>query len=78
MSRRAWRHVHLDDGAVWDYRIGSGTAVLRSPEGEKKVVPLHEIKGIAANLVERGRWKGTSDGMILPSEVKTYIQKEYR
>jgi hypothetical protein len=36
-------------------------------------VPLTEIKGLGWDVIERGRWKRTSDGMVRPAEVAAYI-----
>lgn len=71
------RKVHIQ-GKVWQYEIGRTAVVIKFPSP-------HQARGftVAANLVvertpddlERGRHKKSSNGMIKPSDVKAYIEK---
>ena len=62
------------DGAVWEYRIGKGAAVLVAPDGKKAVVGLDKLTGRSWDTLERGQWKRTSDGMVTPKDVAAYIR----
>lgn len=71
------RKVHIL-GKVWQYQIGRTAVVIQFP-------PPNQIRKftVEASLVaerkpedlERGKWKKSSDGMIKPSDVKRYIEK---
>ena len=69
------RKLHIQ-GRVWHWRVGQGGVVIQLPGSIKKItVMAADIKGITPDSVDRGRWKKTSDGMIRPGEVKSYIEK---
>ena len=44
------------------------------PNGNKHVAKVWEVKGVHPDIMERGRWKKTSDGMVMPSEIEQYIR----
>lgn len=73
----AVRRIHIE-GRVWEYSIGRGSAVIKSPDGKRSDVRLAAIKGGTPNDFERGQWKRTSDGMVTPSEVKVWILANLR
>lgn len=67
--------VHIK-GKEWNYKIGRGNIVISNPITTKKhLVGLSTLTGRASDVVERGRWKKTSDGMIKPSDVKKFIER---
>ena len=68
------RHVLVGDQS-WGYTIGTSAAVIVAPNGQKTTVFLHTLTGRDPNIIERGRYKRTSDGAVLPSEVKRYIER---
>lgn len=61
--------------AEWTYYIGKTSAVLRAPDGRKKTVGLDVLTGRSFDILDRGRWKKSSDGMMTPSDVAAYIEK---
>jgi len=67
-----WRKVHID-GSEWTYHIGQSVLVICSPKGERRRVGAGAVMGTTGDIVERGRYKQTSDGMITPSKIKSYI-----
>lgn len=67
------RKIHFSPTDVWLYRLGRGNAVITSPQGKKTRVRYETLTGRSPNTLERGQWKKTSDGMICPSHVKSYI-----
>lgn len=62
------------DGQVWGFRVGSGTAVLAGPDGKKRPVDLSVLTGRSHAILERGRYKRTSDGAVTPGMVVAYIR----
>ena len=69
------RRVHVN-GEVYTYRVGKQSLVIRLPSGKSVCVGCAEVKGdMTPDDFDRGKWKSTSDGMILPSEVSKYIEE---
>jgi hypothetical protein len=62
-------------GKTYQYRVGTGSTVIKFPDGTKAVVSNHDLKGVDPNTFERGQYKKTSDGMVLPSEIQNYIER---
>jgi hypothetical protein len=62
-------------GATWSYRLGRGNAVIVLPTGKKLVVRYADLTGRSPDIIERGQWKGTSDGMVTPEHVRRYIRR---
>jgi len=71
------RKIHLD-GEIYQYRIGKGYVVIEFPDGHREVVSDSTITGRTNDALERGRWKKTSDGMVLPSHVKAWLAQRNR
>lgn len=65
------RKIVVND-TTYSYVIGREFAKIEGPFG-KAAVALSDIKGLDGELIVRGRWKQTSDGMVTPSEVAAYI-----
>jgi len=68
------RKIHTGN-QVWEYSIRKGCVVIHPPEGKKKIVVDYNIlTGRDWSVLDRGQQKGSSDGMIKPSDVKNYIE----
>ena len=69
----AERKIHLPDG-IWTYTVGLLSAKIRTPNRKKSfVVHCNELVGVTIEAYERGQYKRTSSGRVLPSHVKDYI-----
>jgi hypothetical protein len=66
--------VHVG-GKIWKYRVGRSNVVINSPEGKRITVNHSELTGRTWDTIERGQWKRTQDGMILPCHVKEYVER---
>lgn len=71
------RNIHLD-GKVYRYVVGKSYVAIRTPEGTKIVAFCSEVAGVTNDTFERGQWKRTSDGMVKPHHVKTYLERLLR
>lgn len=60
---------------TWGFKLGRQHVVLVAPDGHKSVVDFSALTGRSWDTLERGMWKGTSDGMVTPEHVKRYIRK---
>lgn len=74
MPKQHLRTLHRPEGD-WRYKIGSDCMLLFDPNGNKFVETLNNVAERSWNLIERGRWKETSDGSIMPADVAWYIEK---
>lgn len=72
--RKGARQIDVD-GAQWWFRVGHQNIEIWPPEGKKHVVSQAKITGRTPDLIDRGRWKGTEDGMIKPGHVRGYIRQ---
>jgi hypothetical protein len=71
------RKVHIQ-GKVWQYEIGHQFVVIQfPPPNQKKKFTIAQSLLVerTPDELDRGRWKKTQDGMIKPSDVKNYIEK---
>ncbi len=66
-----WRRIVVD-GCTWLYHVGRSNVAFRGPQ--TFVATVGEVKGIDSELVERGRWKVSSDGMICPADIATFLK----
>ncbi len=71
------RKIHLDE-QIYLYRIGRGYVVIEFPDGHREVISDSTITGRTPDTLERGRWKKTPDGMVLPSHVKAWLVQRKR
>jgi len=71
------RKLHIGN-EEWQYKIGEGTVVVKTPDGKRFNIGCHEVKGLSPDDFDKGKWKKTSDGMITPSELKAYIERRFR
>jgi len=70
MSRRVI--VIRDEKWICDF--GRGAVGIRSPiDGHRTIVGYSELTGRSWNVLERGQWKKTRDGMVCPGHVRRYI-----
>jgi hypothetical protein len=74
MSKQTMRKIHID-GEEWHYFVGKQNVVVITPSGRKTYIPCHEIKFCTPDVFDRGKWKGTSDGMITPFDMKWYLRQ---
>jgi hypothetical protein len=69
------RKVHID-GDVWQYKHGRINTKIWSPLGKTYIVQTNKIKGVTSQVWEEAQWSRSAPwGSILPSEVKSYIEK---
>ncbi len=68
------RKIHLDD-KIYQYRVGKGYVVIEFPDGHREVVADSTITGRTPDTIERGKWKKTTDGMVLPSHIKAWLEQ---
>ena len=59
---------------IWYYQVGKQNTIIKDSEF-KFVEKNWKIKDSDPYTFERGQWKKTSDGMIMPSDIKNYIFK---
>jgi hypothetical protein len=80
MGSNGWRTMVVDD-LTYRWKVGKTAVEIRGPkELDKENWTLDrpapwDLIGNTPELVERGRWKGTSDGMVTPAMVKAFIGK---
>ncbi len=63
------------DGVTWRYQLGRGNAVIVLPDGKKVIVGYARLTDRSPDTIERGQYKGTSDGMVTPEHVRRYIRQ---
>ena len=73
-SEMSWRTLRIGD-EEFRYRLGTGFAVIRTEDGKSHVVSLSKLTGRSPMLLERGRWKGTTDGMVGPRHIRAWVEK---
>lgn len=68
------RKLHIN-GKVYQYKVGKGgsNVTVKFPTSEKVTFDGHEITGRSGWTMEKGQYKGTSDGMITPGQIKTFL-----
>ncbi len=69
-----WRTIEVG-GRSWRYRFGRGNVVIRSADGKSTVVRYEDLTGRSNDVIERGQWKKTIDGMVKPGHVCGRIRK---
>lgn len=73
----AYRSIKVE-GEEYRYLVGTSTVAVQLPRGGGTVhTTPWEIKGGTPDLVERGRRKKTSDGMVTPREVADWIRTRH-
>jgi len=72
--KTGYRRVMMGE-EEWGFRVGRGHAVILAPSGRRTPVTLSALTGRHPDVIEKGQWKRTSDGMVTPMHIKAYIQK---
>lgn len=67
------RKIALASGE-WSYVIGTCNVRIEAPNGKVTVERVWNVKGVTPDVLERGRWKKTSDGKVTPADVRRYIE----
>lgn len=62
-------------GVTYQFKVGSTYLLVRFPDGRPHRIGLDELTG---RDVSRGRWKKTSDGMVRPEHVASFICSELK
>lgn len=73
-EKRKGRNIIVDD-VCWKYIVGQGNAVAHSEKGVRLCEDLDKIKGLLPDLVVRGRWKKSGDGMVTPKDIEQWIRR---
>jgi hypothetical protein len=60
----------------WKWRIGKSNVTAYSENGIKLLSTPWDIKGISYATWERGQYKKTADGALMPAEVSNWIKEE--
>lgn len=67
------RRLHIG-GREYLYKIFPWRAVFYL-EKMKVVADLPDITGLTTDIIDRGRWKKTSDGFVTPAMCKKFLEK---
>jgi len=70
--------VIVIEGETWYYQIGGYSCAFWGPDGKKHVGKADVVANRSWDVLERGQWKKTSDGMITPKDIRRYIQEHIR
>lgn len=68
-----WRTIVVGNRA-WRYHVGRVNVVARSLS-TKLVDRLNVVTGRSWDVLERGHWKRTSDGMVTPKNIAAWITR---
>lgn len=63
------------DGQQYRVRVGHSFTRLTTERATSRYIPNHVILGLTPADFERGQWKKTSDGMVIPSMLRKYIHE---
>lgn len=74
MGSRKRRRITVR-GEVFTYTIGTGSVRITWPDGSSRAVLLTVVTGRSEDVLERGQWKKTSDGMVTPKDIAAYIER---
>lgn len=66
------RNLHIH-GKIFQYKVGKWQTVVKFPTGEKATFSNTELTGRDSWTFEKGQYKGTSDGMVKPSHIKSFL-----
>ena len=60
---------------IWRFKVGKQSVIAYSEHGERLCEHCYVLKGLhSPDIYDRGQWKKTSDGMITPKDVHTWIK----
>ncbi len=71
-ERRNCRKIVVN-GKTFQYLIGRSAVVIYDDADKRHYAHVAEVKGLSPDLIERGQYKKTSDGMITPKNVAHWI-----
>jgi len=71
-----WRNITVD-GDLYRWRVGRSYVQIRGG-GIRDTFTCGAVKGLTPDLFDRGKWKQTSDGMIMPSDVSRFIRGQQK
>lgn len=74
--RKGARPIDVD-GSDWWFKVGKRSVEIWDPNGTKHVATVAAITNRTPDLIDRGRYKGTEDGMVKPGHVRDYIRKSF-
>lgn len=60
-------------GQTWRWRLGTANVVAYAENDEKRVAPAHVVKGVTADVWQRGKHKRTSDASLTPADVARWL-----
>jgi hypothetical protein len=62
-------------GIKWKWKAGKDWVEARSETGEKILGQIWKVKKCSSpDIVDRGRWKKTTDGMLTPKDIEEWIK----
>jgi len=70
--RRNCRKIEVN-GKTFQYLIGRSAVVIYDDTDKRHYARVDEVKGLSPDIIERGRYKKTSDGMVTPKNVAHWI-----
>jgi hypothetical protein len=76
----SWRKLVVDD-LTYFWKCGQTVVEIRGPDEQgcgnmtMDRPKVEDVIGTTVGIVERGRWKGTTDGMVTPRLVSEFIGK---
>ena len=68
-----WRNLTVG-GKAWRYCVGKGGGIVARHGEERRFIQAWDIKGMTPDNYDKGQWKKTNDGMVLPSEVAAWLE----
>jgi len=75
MGKSGWRVMEAG-GIEWSYKFGHQNVVIKNTStGKKHIIDYSTLTGRDWNTIDRGEYKGTTDGMMTPGHVLNYILK---
>jgi len=61
------------NGTVYEWSAGRQYVHIRKDDKLLVTTTIAQVKGTTPDIVERGLWKKTTDGMLTPKEVRAFI-----
>jgi hypothetical protein len=66
------------NGRKFKFIVGFSRVKIVSPDGRVFTPGCAEVKGVSEATFERGQWKKTTDGMVMPREIVAWIKRHVR
>lgn len=64
------------DGVNWKFFVGQYQCVMYSENGDRYSETIYGIKGISSMEFERGQYKKSLNGALMPKEICDWIKKQ--